>query len=72
MHIATHGYYYETNSHPFLNSGLVLSNANISNTGYLSGFDVLNMDLTKCKLFVLSSCQSARGIINEHTLTWEF
>jgi len=61
FHIATHGYYIEGDDHPFLRSGLVLSNANVDPSAYISGANVINWDLNGCNLFVLSACQSAVG-----------
>jgi len=61
FHIATHGYFIDGNDHPYLRSGLVLSNANSDSTAYLTGKDVVKWDLTNCDLFVLSACQSALG-----------
>lgn len=65
FHIATHGFYSQGDAHPYLRSGLVLSMANERNDGYLTGKSVINWNLEKCQLFVLSACQSSIGDVSK-------
>jgi len=77
IHFATHGFYkssknttsnsdYNTSLH---NSSIVLANPNLtgndSTDGILTAFDFSSLDLSGCKLVVLSACNSAIGTTSE-------
>ena len=77
LHIATHGYYlqnstneyfnkYSTFSNELLNTGLIFSDennkiSNNTNDGFLSAYEVFNLDLTGTELVVLSACETSLG-----------
>ena len=74
LHIATHGYYisdnnatsvpYAIQNNPYLRSGLIFGNVlhNKSlNDNVLTAYEVMNFDLKKTSLVVLSACESAKG-----------
>jgi len=63
LHFATHGYILDDGNHPFLSSGLALSNANDGSfASLLTFYDILKMDLSGCDLAILSSCNSGRSL----------
>lgn len=80
LHIATHGYYfqnstneyfnkYSTISNELLNTGLIFTEANNkmsnnTNDGFLSAYEVFNLDLTNTELVVLSACETSLGSYN--------
>lgn len=49
---------------PLARCGLVIDQANCSGlSGYLLGYELANMDLSKCQLITLSACETALGDI---------
>jgi CHAT domain-containing protein len=78
IHLATHGYYHQPAAaennrstegiDPLLRCGLALSGANTNTTddnndGVLTGFEIIQLDLSKTRLAVLSACETGLGDI---------
>lgn len=68
LHIATHGYFKESNNNvnPLLNSGLVLAGvkerqSGPNQDGILSALEVTGLNLRGTELVVLSACDTGRG-----------
>lgn len=73
LHIATHGYFEETQplDNPLLYSGLFLSGASSNykqgitegEDGILTAYEAMNLDLTNTHMVVLSACETGMGHI---------
>lgn len=74
VHIATHGFFNDKmdsdeNFDPMINSGLLLAGvSNESNDddedGILTAYEIMNLDLSKVDMIVLSACETALGEIS--------
>jgi CHAT domain-containing protein len=79
LHIATHGYYFNNSNNTFvnkyssisnslLNTGLILTEAktktNEINDGFLSAYEVLDLNLKNTELVVLSACETSLASYN--------
>ncbi|TAD97608.1 MAG: CHAT domain-containing protein [Bacteroidetes bacterium] len=64
LHLATHGAFCENNNeHPLFNSFLALSGLANSPNEKLSAYEILQMDLKKTEMVVLSACETGKGKI---------
>jgi tetratricopeptide (TPR) repeat protein len=67
-HFATHGFFLPASqdgfkAQPFVRVGLALSGANdLDHRGFLSGEQIISMNLTNLELVVLSACDSSPGL----------
>lgn len=79
LHVATHGYYFNNSNNTFvnkyssisnslLNTGLILTEAkaktNELNDGFLSAYEVLDLNLKNTELVVLSACETSLASYN--------
>lgn len=79
LHVATHGYYFNNSNNTFvnkyssisnslLNTGLILTEAkaktNELNDGFLSAYEVLDLNLNNTELVVLSACETSLASYN--------
>lgn len=72
LHIATHGYFEQTDTlvHPLLSSGLLLAGAAKAGgqatgdveDGVLTAYEAMNLRLDHTELVVLSACETGRGV----------
>ena len=66
LHLATHGYFIQDKSNSresLLRSGLVMANVDPSKPvdGLLTAYELVNFDLSKTELLVLSACETGLG-----------
>lgn len=72
VHFATHGFFSQLTGDPMMNSGLVLSGANVISKfgdhkledGFLLASEIANVNLGRTKLVVLSACNSGLGYVS--------
>ena len=72
IHFATHGFFSQLMGDPMMNSGLVLSGANVISKfgdhkledGFLLASEIANVNLSGTKLVVLSACNSGLGYVS--------
>lgn len=64
LHIASHGYWSDSNRLPMLGSGLILETPNQETDGRFSAYEASLLHLDQTDLVVLSACGSGLGAIN--------
>lgn len=61
IHIATHGFFFDNQENPLLNSGLYLSKSADGQDGILTAYEAMNLNLEGTQLVVLSACETGLG-----------
>lgn len=74
VHIATHGFFNDQSANddnfdPMINSGLLLAGVSNESTagqedGILTAYEIMNLDLSKVEMIVLSACETGLGEIS--------